>query len=341
MPAPLAPLHSAKKITLEKGITSGSLQSQPFQNVQRIVHTSHEKEACVQLNNGKELLDKGSYPQAKEAFLFGLTFDNAPSHIRALLLFNLGFVHSKLDEIKDSIAEYKDALAWATNDDLKAEIIIQYSHVLFKDKQYALVHETLLNSPKTLKNISGDNEGRLLLELALFFESMGNSSEARQVLTNALSNRNNPILNESIKASIYLNLIENLLRSGNAEDNAECIFILELILSCNNIDPDLKGTLCLKLAHVQQKFGKKDDAIHTCKLGLGINGVHNEIRSKLMILIGDLALSDVLSMYLQAFALPGVSTETKAIAENASKKLSDCILSINTNTTNTESNSNT
>lgn len=323
MPSPLAPVST--KVIPAIGVISTPLQPQLSPSIQHIVLTSHEEEACVHLENGKSLLEIGDISHAKEAFLCGLRFDKASSYTIALLLYNLGFVHSKLEEIKDSIAAYKDALVWAKNDDLKAEIIFQYSRVLLKDKQYALAHDTLFNATKTLKNISGDNEGRLLLGLAILLEDMGNSPKARQVLTNALSNIKNPILNEDIKAKIYLNLIDNLSRSGNAEDNAECIYLLGLGLNCNNIDPELKGALCLKMALAQQKFGKNNDAIHTCKLGLAIHGIHNEIRSKLLILIGDLALSDVLSMYLQASALPGVTLETKAIAENASKKLSDFI----------------
>lgn len=321
------------KVMPAKEITLKPPQPQFPTSVQRIVLNSHEKDACVHLENGKSLLEKGDISQAKVAFLCGLKFDKASSYTIALLLCNLGFAHLKLEEIKESIAVYKDALVWAKNDDLKAEIIFQYSQVLLKDKQYDLAHETLFNATKTLKNISGDNEGRLLLGIAILLEDMGNSPDARQVLTSALSKTKNPILNQDIIGKIYLNLIDNLSRSGNAEDNAECIYVLGLGLSCNNIDAKLKGFLCLKVAQAQQKFGNNHDAIHTCKLGLGINGIHDEIRSKLLILIGDLALSDVLLMYHQAFTLPGVTSETKAIAENASKKLSDFILSIATNTT--------
>lgn len=358
-----------------QSIVINKVKSQEIQQKQRplpimesVLRATHESDALKCLENGIKLLNSKQFSQAQIQFQSGLNKNYASTVIRSLLLLNMGNAHSELGRNYESISAYEEALLSATNEDVRAEIVFRLGAVLIKEKQFIAAQFRFEDATKTLTKISGNNRGLIYLGLATIYDEMKKSPEAREALSKGLSERENPITDEMIKAKLYLNLAENYLRSGSAADISESIRLLGLGLSCQNINPELlvdmhtmkgvaleksatpnflsmaineyitafnltasegtKGELCLKLANVQQKIGKIKEAIHTCLRGIRLTNIHNEIRSSLMILKGKLALKEAYAEIQQASILPGVSNETLADANNAITHINKCIFNI-------------
>ncbi len=340
----------------------------PLPIVETVLRATHESEALKCLENGIKLLNSKQFSHAQIQFQTGLNKNYASTVIKSLLLLNMGNAHSELGRNYESISAYEDALLIATNEDVRAEIVFRLGAVLIKEKQFEVAQFRFEDATRTLLKISGNNRGLIYLGLATIYDEMKKSPEAREALSKGLSEGENPITDEMIKAKLYLNLAENYLRSGSAADISESIRLLGLGLSCQNINPELlvdmhtmkgvaleksatpnflfmasneyiaalnltvsegtKGELCLKLANAQQKNGKIKEAIQTCMRGLRLMNIHNEIRSKLMILKGKLVIKETYAEIQQASILPGVSKETLEDANNAITHMNKCIFNI-------------
>lgn len=349
--------------TQQKTLTSPDMES--------VLRATHDSSALKCLESGIKLLNSKQFDQAQNLFRSGLNLNYASTEIKSLLRFNLGNAHSERGQNYDSISAYEEALLSATNQNVRAEIVFRLGAVLIKEKQYEAAQFRFEDATKTLTKISGNNRGLIYLGLATIYDEMNKIQEAREALSKGLSEKENPITDEMIKAKLYLNLAENYLRSGSAADISESIRLLGLGLSCQNINPELrvdmhtmkgvaleksatpnflsmaineyitafnltssegtKGELCLKLANAQQKNGKINEAINTCIRGLRLTHIHNEIRANLMIRKANLALDEAYAEIQQASILPGVSNETLEGAKNAITHINSCIFNITNN----------
>lgn len=343
----------------------------PHPAMESVVRATNSSYALRCLESGIKLLNSKQFAQAQSQFQLGLNLSYISADIRSLLSFNIGNAHSELGRSYDSISAYEEALLSATNENVRAEIVFRLGAVLIKEKQFEAAQFRFEDATKTLKKISGNNRGLIYLGLATIYEEMNKSPEAREALYKGLAERENPITDEMIKAKLYLNLAENYLRSGSTADISECIRLLGLGLSCQNINPELlvnmhtmkgvaleksatpnflsmaineytialnltlyeatKGILCLKIANAQQKNGKIKEAIYTCMRGIRLINIQNEIRSNLMILKGKLAIKEAFAEIQQASILPGVSNETLEDAKNTITHINNCIFKITSN----------
>lgn len=329
-------------------------------NFQSIVEAPNDNEAMIHLEKGKELLNQKQFSNAVEAFQYGLQFKISAS-TQAHLLFNLGIAQSELGQIFNSISTYKNALKINIEQNLRAEIIFHLGSALLKGKQFTEAQKLLQYAINTLVDISGNNKVRLCLGLATIYNCTGETQLARHVLNQGIkenideNNKAKLYLNlarnhfesKDITNDVdCLKILDIGLNSNNKdlETKAQMYILKGLTLERTPITDNLfsaidnyarafdldihdetKGFICLNWAKALQKSGSggNEAAIRICQTGLGLNQIHNETRSKLMELMGKLAICNVSSIWQQAALLPNISLEQQKSLQELVAKVND------------------